>query len=635
MELNYVTDRNSGVYDKFFFDIDTTVYPIGLDTETSGLDPFTSTLYLLQISIGDCIYLFDVQQLGKENITELIRYLVDSKKLVIAHNAKFDIKMLMTATGIVITNVHDTMWTETLINLGIGDTLHKLSTLVAKYTGNVLNKEERKNFYENYKGITQELLVYSADDVRYLKDIYDEQMKQVVEKNIMRVYELESQLVPVVAQMEYNGVLVDKENWTRIANENLVKLNEARISLQDLLLNSLDYTKFDSALAAFDALVIKEPAKTKKARLALSLITGQDEIKTLVRKEFNFGSNAQMLNLLQTLGVDLPNTNEKTLKELRGKYVFIDRILEFREFEKKESTYGINFLNHIHPITGRIHTEFLNLGARTGRFSSGDSSNGKGKPNLQNILRESEYRSCFIARPGYKLLSVDYSQQEYRLVGAVSHEPVIIKAYQNGMDMHTSTAMIATGKPKEQITKEDRNFGKTLNFAIIYGSSEYGLAHNLKISIEKGKEILDNFYAGYPQLSAFKKAAEKAILKRGYSITPMGRKRYFETEPSFSDSRELFKYRARIIREGFNMIIQGGGADITKLALVRLYYENPFGDNFRLLMQVHDEIVAEVKEEYLNQIQPWMENIMLEAEQQFLGDIPAAVEGKADFCWSH
>jgi DNA polymerase-1 len=201
--------------------------------------------------------------------------------------------------------------------------------------------------------------------------------------------------------------------------------------------------------------------------------------------------------------------------------------------------------------------------------------------------------------------------------------------------MHTATAMLLTGKPKEEITKEDRSYGKSMNFAIIYGTSEYGLAHNFKISIDKGKQILADFYRGYPVLASFKTAVEKMIMKLGYSITPLGRRRYFDPEPDFADSKELARYRGRLLREGFNMIIQGGGADITKQALVDLFYKNPYGDKFKLLLQVHDEIVAEVDDSIVEEASIWMQSIMEEAEQVFLGELPAKVDASVGQFWVH
>lgn len=628
MEMILLSDVNDGNFEKFKFDLDVGIKPIGLDTETSGLDCFSELVYLVQVYIDGAIYMFDCESLGKEYLTKIVKEIKDSNRKIVMHNAKFDIKMIKQYTGILLTNVHDTMWTETLIHLGVGDVLSKLSTLVEKYTGVILSKDERKNFYTNYTGLTQELINYSALDVMYLTKIYEKQMEQVERDGLMRVYNLESELVPVVAKMEYDGILLDVEKWTKMADANAEKLAEARENLQTFLLDSIDYSKYEDAFEAFTALLIKDPVKTKKAQATFKLITGEDDIKKLVRQEFNFGSNPQMLNLLRMLGVNIDNTNEKTLREHKSESKYIDMILEFRDFEKKESTYGRSFLEHINPKTGRIHTELLNIGARTGRFSSN-------KPNLQNIPRGSDYRSCFISRPGHKLIAVDYSQQEYRLVGAVSNEPVIIQAYLDGIDMHTSTAMIATGKKKEDIVKDDRNLGKSLNFAIIYGSTEYGLAHNLKITVDKGKEILDNFYSGYPVLAAFKKAVESIILNVKYSVTPLGRRRYFEPEPTFADSRELQKYRSRLAREGFNMIIQGGGADITKLALVKLFYTNPFGDKFRLLLQVHDEIVAEASDDIAEDAKLWMEQVMRDVEQPFLGKIPAVVDGAMDNYWVH
>jgi DNA polymerase I len=229
---------------------------------------------------------------------------------------------------------------------------------------------------------------------------------------------------------------------------------------------------------------------------------------------------------------------------------------------------------------------------------------------------------------------MDYSQQELRLVGAVSNEKKMIDAYLNKVDIHTITASLIFDKPVTDITKEERFFGKTLNFAVLYGTTEFGLKYNLQIPLDKAIDMIKSFYTGYPELSKFKKLCEEKILELGYSITPLGRRRYWSPKPIFADIFEVSKYREKMKREGFNFIIQGGGADITKIAMCNLFYKNPFGDKFRILLQVHDEIVAEVHDTIIDDAVKFMQEQMINAEQSFLGKIPAEVSWKISKKWS-
>lgn len=630
-EFNYINSKGDNSFLDFVFDLDTGIRPICFDTETTGLDVFLCDLLLVQVKVEDHIYIFDVVALGKSFMDEVIRIIIDSKRLIIMHNAKFDIKVIKNQFNRLLINCYDTMWTETLINAGIGEVLYSLASLVKKYIGIDLEKDTRKEFYENFTGITQEMLIYSALDVAYLEEIREKQLELIKQAREERVLDLENKLVPVVAMMEFTGIKLDKEKWKKMAEDNYILYEKAKEDLQTLLLDSIDYSKYKTALDAVDKLKI--PVKTKRDRQPLETVTNPDTIKSIVKALINFGSHAQMLTILNTLGVPIPDTNEKTLKKFRSNYTFIDRILEFREVEKKESTYGMTFLDNIHPKTGRIHTEYFNLGAASGRLSSGD---GKGKPNLQNLPRETSYRECFISEEGKSLVSVDYSQQEYRLVGAISGEPVIIEAYKSGGDMHYATAVMHFKKPVSEITADERHFAKNkINFPLIYGSSAYGLSKTADIPLEKGEEIVNTFKKGYPVLDRFIKTVEDIILEKRYSITLLGRRRYFPSDPLFADSKELYSFRGRLKREGRNHIIQGTAADITKLAMVEIFYSNPFGDKFNILLQVHDELVIEVDDDIIEEAEKFAKKVMEEVEQRFLGEIPAQADPARGKCWIH
>jgi DNA polymerase-1 len=232
-------------------------------------------------------------------------------------------------------------------------------------------------------------------------------------------------------------------------------------------------------------------------------------------------------------------------------------------------------------------------------------------------------------------MSVDYSQQEYRLTGGVSKEPKIIEAYIAGLDMHIATAAVIYRKQPSEVTKAERSVGKGVNFSLLYGSTEWGLSRNLNISVEEAKEIIEKFRRGYPVLMAFKDEIEKQILKRLYSATVLGRRRYFEKPVFFADAKDFYKWESSVRREGFNHIIQGSGADVIKIAMVNIHKKNPFGDKLRILLQVHDELDFEVHKSVVDDAEEFVKQEMLAAEQPFLGELPAAVDVKVADCWVH
>jgi DNA polymerase-1 len=248
---------------------------------------------------------------------------------------------------------------------------------------------------------------------------------------------------------------------------------------------------------------------------------------------------------------------------------------------------------------------------------------------MQNMPVHGGYRECFRPDPGFVFVGIDYSQQEYRLAGAVSGDKRIINAYKKGSDMHTATAQVLYKKDK--VTKDERNRGKTVNFAILYGSTEFGLKKNLNISENEAKQIIDEFWKGYKYLSSFMEYAGEKIMELGFSSTPLGRRRYNLPRPVFMNSYELDRWKARVLREGKNHIIQGGGADILKLAMLRISRENPYGDKLRFCLQIHDELLFQIHESIKEEGALFAKNIMEEEEQKFLGEIPAGVDGWKEF----
>jgi DNA polymerase I-like protein with 3'-5' exonuclease and polymerase domains len=281
-------------------------------------------------------------------------------------------------------------------------------------------------------------------------------------------------------------------------------------------------------------------------------------------------------------------------------------------------------------MSGRIHGSFDQQGTATGRFSSSD-------PNLQNIKADEEYRACFIARPNYKFFTADYSQIELRILAEVSREPLMIEAFQNGEDLHRLTASIIFDKSLKSVTPAERGRAKNVNFAVVYGTTEYGLRYNFGWPLEVGREYLDKYFKRYKTLKNFIDVVGREVIARKYSTTQLGRRRYF-TLP-----QKLTKYDIRLInkvkRQGINHIIQGGSADMIKMFLCNLFYDNPFDDDiyhpelFRTLITVHDEVDGEFHEDIADDAEEFIKASMKSASEYFLKDVPVDYHVEIDTCW--
>lgn len=602
----------------------------GMDIETDGLDCFSNKILLIQVKTKNEIFIFDCTKLDNKSVTYLIQLIDSSGKMCIFHNGKFDLKFICAYTGILLKNVYDTMLVEIQLTAGIGDKFYSLADLVKKYKDITLSKDVRESFYKDFNGtITQDQLTYSALDVMYLEDIYSKQMEAVMSTNQDRIIDLEIRTLPVICSMELNGVKLDVEHWSRLADETELKTIELGNALKEEIANKLDFSKYETFYdVVMDFSIIAKTKLTKTLTNQLKEITDKEVMRKAFHDAINLGSSKQVQNILVKIyGIDIDNTNEKTLSKFSYDHPIISKILSFREQEKKNTSFGKAFLEKINPVTGKIHTNYNQLGTATGRFSSDT-------PNLQNIVRDSEYRECFIPDDGWMFVGFDYSQQELRMIASVTRDPKMMKIFIDNADPHASTAANMFSKKIEEVTKDERHIGKTMNFAVSYGSTEYGLFKNFDIPLENGREYLDNFFnKAYTGFRDFKKAAGDLIWKKSYSVTPMGRRRNFQKKAIWANSGEYNQVHDKVIREGINHIIQGGSADCTKLALCNIFYNNPFGENLKIILQVHDEIVCMAKKEIAEEAFKFIEEQMLSAEASLLKDVPAKCDGYIEDHW--
>lgn len=608
---------------------------VGIDIESTGLNFLSDTILLIQIKVKDIVYIINTKYMQDRIIKYILDLINCSNKKVVGHNIKFDLKFLYKKYGILITNVSDLMLQETIITNGLGDKYHSLKELVKKYKNIELDKDVRNTFV-NFNGtVTEEQYLYSAMDVEYLEDIYDQQCVLIKDSNQDRVKELEDKLIPVIVSMEVDGIGIDREGWAELAASKLVQISASEISLKEEIIQEFANV-YKTAIEIAECICI--PVKTSKLREYLSA-SPEGDVRRWLIDNLKLSSPKQLLSIYKFFGIELESADKKTLASLSAKIKagnvecidITDKILVYKDLFKKAHAFGEKFLEFVSPVTGRIHTEFSQIGSASGRMTSS-------KPNLLQIPSDMDYRSKFKPTPGYIFIDIDFSQEELRLIGSISKEKNFIHAYNNNIDIHTMTASLVNKVPIEEVTKEQRRNGKTLNFAMAYGSSEYGLSYNFGFTLDDARKYLKGFEEGYPTLAAFQKILGELILKKGYSCTLLGRRRYFERKVMFTDSREREKYIASVQRELRNHIIQGTGAEILKESLVDIFYNSPFkyGEDFRILLAVHDEILFEARKEIAEEVREYCKNTMQSVEQKYLNGIPALAEaGELSEVWGH
>ena len=348
------------------------------------------------------------------------------------------------------------------------------------------------------------------------------------------------------------------------------------------------------------------------SELAKEILLVRKEIYDLVGHEFNVNSPKQLSDVLFN-ELDLPDskrgsTRESVLDSLKGSHPVIEKILEYRELSKIHTTYVVPLLEMgRNDSENTIHTDFKQTGTSSGRLSSAN-------PNMQNIPVQGDWaekiRKSFVSRKGFKLLGMDYSQIELRVMADMSKDDLLIEDFQNDIDIHKATASRILGKEVEEITKQERSLGKTVNFGILFGQTAIGLANMLGIDNDTALGYIQSYFQHYVGVEEYMRSLEKEAYKMGYVQTMFGTTRWIKG----IRSRNMRLVKAAQ-REAINMPIQGGEADVMKLAMIKLdeEIEKNFKDEAYILLQIHDELIFEVKEERLEEFEKRAKHIMGEA----------------------
>ena len=601
---------------------------IQVDTETQGKDPNSDKIFCLQIGNSENQFVIDVRTIPICKFKGLIE-----SKLVLGHNLKFDYKFLK-HSGIILNKCWDTMLAECVLYCGYEKYGYGLDKVAKRYLDVTLDKSTRGDFYKlQGQPFNDYQIMYAARDVMHLHKIAEIQYRKAQELDLIYCINLENECLKALADIEYNGMILNKNKW--LANTNKFK-EEIEIIGSNL-----------------DSIVQSEPKLSEYVpKYIQSNLFGFEERKL----DINYASPLQIKNLCKSLGYDVDSTNDRELTKLVDKHKFFKVLQDYREKAKIISTYGDGFLDYINKNTGKVHTSFWQV-LNTGRVSSGSKDDNA--PNLQNLPAKNEFRNCFEARPGFLWVSIDYSGQELNLMADGSGEEGFIDVLNRGEDLHCYAGSMMF---KRTITKDDkvlRNKAKTINFGKPYGMGPPKLADTLGITVEEAAQLFEEYAIAFPKLNKWLASQSKFAKDKGFSQTfaPCKRKRFY---PEIEEARKLrltakdyikgspeskelwssiFKIEGQIERNGGNQPIQGSGADITKEALVGirnliLEYNNKYKEQVAyLICTVHDAIDVEVREDLALQFSKEMETIMIDCGNKYVSKVKMKVDTTITKVW--
>lgn len=603
---------------------------VGVDTETTGLDPHRDRIRLIQIATSDRALIVDLEgfrvgdgrRVSWDEVGLLeLKHLLEGPRIKALQNAAFDLNFLRREGIALGGRIFDTMVASKIINNGTG---HKnnLGLLVERVLGVELPKELQKADWGGH--ITPEMFEYAARDAiclpRLVRPLRDALVGNKVadHRTLWDVFVVEMQALRPIAGMQWHGFGFDAEG----AEELRKQLTTESEALQASFLMHLD----DSIRARHpDAPEVWLPREIDGSFNTRSKDQGSVRLGTKVYAGFNPRSTKQMTARFEQAGIVLrPNDkgelslDQNLLAFIRKDYALVDEYLTWKESVTKVSDIE-KLLKSIGP-DGRIHANYRQMGAESGRLSCAE-------PNLQQVNRGENFRSKFVADPGNLLVVADFSQIELRVAAELSGEERMIEAYRAGRDLHTETASLIAKVPFDKVTKTQRQSAKIANFGLLYGAgpatlrkqavTQYGLDMDLK----EAKEIVDGFRQAYPQLYAWQMREGNMTTKAVY--TALGRRRFLL---GFND-----KYTTRL-----NTPVQGTAGDIAKLAIVELdkrLQEAPSGEA-RLIAMVHDEIVMEVQQEKAERWAQILKACMEAAGSAVCQHVPIVAEVSTGTSWA-
>lgn len=637
--IYFVTNQSSvGEYDKiepasvqdvlsYFRDKE----EIQVDTETEGFDPFTKNLLLMQLGDRDNQFVIDCTTVDIEAFKNLLE---DKSKILLLHNSKFDLRFLYKRGIIPFENIYDTYLAERIISCGIDSHKKSLEACAYRYLKVTLPKDIRGAIHK-LGPYNSRVIEYAANDVKYLQDIRRHQLEKLKSLDLLNALKLENSFVSVLAYVEYCGVGIDVEGWKEKSKKDRETLLELEEELNQMV-EALDNPTY-----------LKAP----------------DLFNPNPSCGLNWSSSKQLIPLFKELGLDLTTVDKKTkiekdsieakiLKPQQDKHPIVAKYLAYKKQEKLVSTYGLDFLRHINPVTGRIHTNFNQI-MNTYRLSSGKADPKRARPgevNMQNIPRGRE-RTFFIPANGNAFGVRDYSGQETRVLAELSGDKDYLDYSTNPeKDLHCLSATLLRPDIKNLSVAEIkahypevRQQAKSISFAIPYGGNGATIAINLSLPISEGERIYKGFMSHFPHLNEYFEKVKEQTINQGYVLinTLTGGKSFFPQTDQYQSIKErlesyvghqnpsgrtfkglsnefwkfythhkskqsdtyidlkamiakYFRLQGSMERSGLNYPVQGTSAKMSKLAGIYFYrwiLENNLWGTVKICVPLHDKIL--------------------------------------------
>ena len=637
---------------------------VGLDTETQGFSPFLKKLLLLQLGNRDFQVVIDCTTV---DVTLYKEYL-ESDRLFIGWNLKFDVKFLF-YHGIVPTRLYDGFIAEKMRWLGYPSGMHSLSLKSAgeNYLGIELDKSVRGEIIWRNE-LTDKIIVYSANDVKYLEDIMNKQLEILLPRGQKLALEVENRAILPTAYFEFCGVNLDAERWKAKMVKDQEALDKAKERLDSFV---VDMYKEDKSLSKFIKIVEPDLFGFVKAGPACNI---------------NWNSSRQVIPFLESLGFKLETRDKATggikksvdatvIEGQKSVHPIAEVYLEFKAAQKVTSTYGQNFLDLINPVTGRLHTSFNQIGTDTHRYSSGGGEDkevipGKKVPlvNLQNLPADAETRACFCAEKGNKWISADYSGEESVILANIAKDTAMIDLFTNGCgDLHSLVAKMVYPEELHDIPVEDvkklrpdlRKKAKAPEFTFAYGGDANTLIGRDHIPEEEARQIEANYRKGFKGVAAYQAYQRKIVMQLGYINTcpEVGYRTYIydydelkstqdkfgkdfwdtyrrlkvtdPTNPIVEEVRHYFKRKSASERQSINYPIQSRGSAIFKICAVNLFnwvVKNGLFGKVKFCIPAHDEFNIEAPEEIAEEVANKLHECMVKAGKFICKIVPLDAE---------
>jgi DNA polymerase I len=587
---------------------------VAFDCETTGLQPVFGGLRLLQLSAIDRLpVVIDCWELQDHDWVQLEEFFA-IKRYWLAHNAVFDLGWLQEHELYPEGEVLCTMLASRILTNGLPNIKHGLQHVVKRYLKLDISKEEQRSDWSG--DLTPRQLDYAAYDVELLTQLDGPINQRLAEGNLHRAWFLECKALPAMAQLWRTGMPFERQALQELHHD----LERDHVRLGEAFIETLD-----AALPAGKKL----PRDTDGSFNLRAKAEGSIRAGTKKEAGFNLNSPKQLLEvftlLLGTKPVDStgkPSASRAALREYVGDHQVVAEYLAWKRVEKRRQMVEA-LLKHLGD-TGFIKASYMQLGADTGRMSCIS-------PNLQQIPRDSRFRACVKAPAGWKLVVADYAQMELRLAAAEAEDELMISAFQQGLDLHTVTAMQIYGVTEDEVTKDMRQVSKSANFGLLYGSGARGLRNyaagmGIQMDLDEAGEIRSKFHAAYQGISRWQREnaaqAHRAGQNAAIRIRRSGLRRFLPGDTNSVTVRS-------------NTPIQGAGAAVLKRTLGKLWplLKADGEEVVRLAGVIHDEVVLLVREEHADIWCLQLAQIMQEAEAEWLGPVPALAEAKAAESW--